>query len=115
MQFWSNAREKLYHAEEIMRKLKVTISRIIRRKQSPTPAKLMSFCARCGQETEIISRVEASKLLQTSQNTLDDMIYAGVIHVIHAVNNSPWICKNSLFPKAGEDEMKKQILGNWEE
>ena len=86
-------------AKNMKRKLKVTISKVTRKTKKLIPAKLISHCARCDRETEILTKAQASQLLQTSENTLDDMVYAGVVHVIQMVNSNLWICKNSLFSR----------------
>ena len=74
------------------RKVRITISQT---KQMKLMSKFLAYCPVCDQEVEVVSKAQASDLLQTSESALEH--FGDRIHVIEMVNGNIWVCKQSLF------------------
>lgn len=78
------------------RKLRITVSKV-RRQTAAAPPILRARCLDCGCEVELLDVIEANKILDIENQTLEALVFAGRVHAIETVSGSRWICKPSLF------------------
>ena len=77
------------------RKVRVKVVEITR--QTNGAPRIAVYCSKCGEDAEMVTRIEATAILQTADLELDGLIRGGIVHVVRTVNSTFWICKKSLF------------------
>lgn len=59
--------------------------------------RLRLTCAVCEREVEMLSEIQAVRILEIDRQTLDRLVAAGRVHSIHTVTGNILFCKESLF------------------
>jgi hypothetical protein len=79
-------------------KVKVRITAVRRRTMRVAAgAVLRAPCPACGREVEMLTRSQASEILEVGEQELNEFIAARRVHAIQTVSGSLRICKDSLF------------------
>ncbi len=99
---------RLNQGARMKRKVRVKIVEITRENAITTPRAIAVYCSQCEDNAEIVTRTEASAILQTSDPDLEGLIFSGTVHAIKTVNGTVWICKKSLF-EGGENTSRGEI------
>jgi len=79
------------------RKVKIRITTASRQIFRLGGQSLRAFCAACGREVELVTRGQASAILEIVDVELIEFIAAGRVHTIRTVSGSIRVCKDSLF------------------
>ena len=76
---------------------RITVTTTHRRILRVQPARVRAPCPVCGREVETLAQSQAAEVLEISQQALDNLIAAGLIHAIPLVSGGCLICRDSLF------------------
>ncbi len=81
----------------IKRSARIKITTVRRRTIRATGSLLRAACPACERDVEMLTRIQATGILDIDDRTFDGLIAVGRIHVIQTVTGALWICKDSLF------------------
>jgi hypothetical protein len=80
-------------------RIKITITRIRQRVIQYREPMLRQSCHLCQREVEMLTRVEAARILDMDYQMLALLIGDGTLHAIESVSGKIWVCKDSLFSR----------------
>jgi hypothetical protein len=81
----------------IKRSATVKVTAIRRRRVKDLGDTLRARCRLCGHEVELLTTMQAARILEADTEALARLIADHRVHVIRTVNGSLLICKDSLF------------------
>jgi len=80
-------------------KVTVKITRVRQRVIQSRGSVQRHRCRLCQREVEMLTAVEALRVLEIDHQTLAGLIGDGSVHAIESVSGNLWVCKESLFLK----------------
>jgi hypothetical protein len=83
----------------IKRRFKMRITGTSRQTVTFADQRFRAPCPECHCEVDLVTKGDAAGILQITYPLLEQLLGAGPIHSIRAVNGAVWVCRDSLFRK----------------
>lgn len=79
------------------KRLKMKITTVRQQTIVSAAEPLRLSCPVCEREVEMLSGVQARRILEVDHQTLDRLVASGQVHSIESIGGNVWVCKDSLF------------------
>jgi hypothetical protein len=79
------------------KRLKMKITTVRQQTVLSTGERMRLLCPVCRREVDMLSGIQAVRILEVDYQALDRLVSAGQVHSIQTVSGNIWVCKDSLF------------------